>query len=121
MLLGWASSFAAHCKNSKCSDCVPSMVRQNSTPSPAASDVLFSSLQRASFLRLDEEYYAEVAAGRAAASGSTALAALVWGSQLVRFSTCARSSLGFNILQEPGMRQLSAEAQHHDMASSASQ
>jgi hypothetical protein len=41
-------------------------------------------LQRASFLRLDEEYYAEVAAGRAAASGSTALAALVWGSQLVR-------------------------------------
>lgn len=40
--------------------------------------------QRASFLRLDEEYYAEVAAGRAAASGSTALAALVWGSQLVR-------------------------------------
>ena len=41
--------------------------------------------QRASFLRLDEEYYAEVAAGRAAASGSTALAALVWGSQLVRF------------------------------------
>jgi hypothetical protein len=42
-------------------------------------------LQRASFLRLDEEYYAEVAAGRAAASGSTALAALVWGSQLVRF------------------------------------
>lgn len=38
---------------------------------------------RASFLRLDEEFYAEVAAGRAAASGSTALAALVWGSQLL--------------------------------------
>ena len=40
--------------------------------------------QRAAFLRLDEEYYAEVTAGRTTASGSTALAALVWGSQLVR-------------------------------------
>lgn len=40
-------------------------------------------LQKASFLRLDHEYYAEVTAGRVASSGSTALAALVWGNQLV--------------------------------------